>query len=275
MKRTNLLLALLLAATACKLPARPGMPDLSLPGAPGDGAAPAVDPLAVTPEITAAVDAADRTDADRALDKGRKPAELLAFLGVRPGMKVADLAAGGGWTTELLARVVGPTGVVYGENPRWVLQKFAEKPWKERLARPALKGVVRADRELEYPLPPEADGLDLVVMSLFYHDTVWLEVDRERMNRSVFEKLRPGGLYAIVDHAARDGAGTKDAKTLHRIEEKAVQDEVEHAGFKLLRSGAFLRNEADKRDWNDAPNVAGAKRGTSDRFVLVFEKPKG
>lgn len=275
MQRTALSLALraslLFALGGCHLL----QPPPGLAKAPGSsGAEATADALAITPEIRAAVDAPDRTDADKALDAGRKPAELLALLGIRPGMKVAELVAGGGYTTELLARVVGDSGVVYAENPRLILQKFAEKPWKERLAKPVMKNVVRADRELEYPLPPEAKDLDAVAMVLFYHDTVWMETDRERMNRSVYEKLAPGGLFAIVDHSASAGEGTKVAKSLHRIEESVVKAEVERAGFRLLRSGDFLRNPDDKRDWNASPTQAGAKRGTSDRFVLVFEKPR-
>ena len=82
------------------------------------------------------VAAPDRSDADRALDAGRFPAEMLAFFGIRPGMRVAELGAGGGYTTELLARAVGPTGRVYGQNSKFVLERFAEKPWSERLAKP-------------------------------------------------------------------------------------------------------------------------------------------
>jgi predicted methyltransferase len=94
-------------------------------------------------------------------------------------MKVADLGAGGGYTTELLARAVGPTGVVYGQNSKFLLERFAEKPWSARLERPVNAVVVRADREFDDPIPPEAKGqLDLVVDVLFYHDTVGLEFHR-------------------------------------------------------------------------------------------------
>src|SRR5262245_495536 len=90
----------------------------------------------VSPAAKAVVAAPDRSEADRALDAGRFPAEMLTFFGIRPGMRVAELGAGGGYTTELLARAVGPTGRVYGQNPKVVLEKFAEKPWSERLAKP-------------------------------------------------------------------------------------------------------------------------------------------
>ena len=102
--------------------------------------------------------ARDRTgfapDSDRALDPGRRPAELLAFLGVRSGNRVAELGAGGGYTTELLARAVGPKGVVYAQNSAALLA-FANESWTRRLARPSMARVVRLDREFESPLPPE------------------------------------------------------------------------------------------------------------------------
>ncbi len=227
----------------------------------------------VPPLLRAAVDAADRDDKDKQLDAGRHPAELLAFAGIKNGMHVAELGAGSGYTTELLARAVGPSGVVYGENSQWVLDRFAQKPWTERLAKPVMKNVVRADREWDDPFPPSAKNLDAVFIVLVYHDTVWLNVDRDKMNRAVFAALRPGGTYIIVDHAAKAGSGTGDVKTLHRIDEATVIDEVTKAGFKLAAEGDFLRNASDARDWNDAPMAAAEKRGTSDRFVLKFMRP--
>lgn len=219
------------------------------------------------------VAAADRTDADRALDAGRKPAEFLAFLDVKPGMKVAELTAGGGYTTELLARAVGPNGVVYGHNSKFVLDRFAAKPWGERLSRPVNKNVVRADRELDDPLPPEATGLDLVVSNAIYHDTVWQKVDRTKMNGAVLRALKPGGAYVVCDSSAKAGTGVADVETLHRIDEQFVKNEVTKSGFKLGAESGFLRNPADTRDWSASPGAAGEKRGTSDRFCLQFVKP--
>jgi predicted methyltransferase len=221
----------------------------------------------------AAVNAPDRSDKDKALDAGRHPAEMLSFFGIAPGMKVAELAATSGYTTELLARVVGPTGVVWGENPTFILDKFAAVPWSTRLGKPVMSNVRRADRELESPLPPEVTDLDAVLLVLFYHDTVWLKTDRAKMNKAVFDALKSGGVYGIVDHAARPGAGTSVAQTLHRIDEKTVIDEVTKAGFKLAAEGDFLKNPNDKHDWNASPTAAAEKRGTSDRFVLKFVKP--
>jgi predicted methyltransferase len=160
----------------------------------------------VTPFIRAVVQDPDRLDADRALDAGRHPEELLAFLEVAPGLLLGEIGAGGGYTTELVARAVGERGRIYAENNRLVLERFAAKPWADRLQRRALRNVVRVDREFDDPLPPEARDLDGVYVVLFYHDTVWMGADRDRMNRAVFDALRPGGFYVIIDHVARAGS---------------------------------------------------------------------
>ncbi|WP_437321514.1 class I SAM-dependent methyltransferase [Sorangium sp. So ce385] len=292
MQRPHALLAFALAAlTGCASapPAAPSAPPAA-PAASQDAAPAATAPAptdaaasapaqATSVEVPAAlravVEAADRADADKALDAGRKPAETLAFFGIQPGMKVAELMAGGGYTAELLARAVGPSGVVYGQNNRFVLERFAEKPWSERLKKPAMKQVVRVDRELDDPLPPEARDLDAVFLVLFYHDAVWMEVDRAAMNRAIFRALKPGGVYAIIDHAGRDGTGVTEVKTLHRIEQKVVRQEIEQAGFRLAAEASFLRTPSDTRDWNASPMASGDKRGMSDRFVLKFVKPGG
>jgi len=197
---------------------------------------------------------------------------MLAFLEVKPGMKVAELGAGRGYTTELLARAVGPTGVVYGQNSRAMLG-FVGDAWRERLARPVNARVVSVERELEAPFPPEAAGLDLVVMNAIYHDTVGMKVDRAAMNRAVLAALRPGGAFVVVDSSARPGSGAGDAETLHRIDEAFVKEEVLAAGFRLAAEGDFLRNPRDTRDWNVSPRAAAERRGTGDRFALRFVKP--
>ena len=223
--------------------------------------------------LRAVVDAPDRSAADRALDAGRHPAETLAFFGVRPGQRVAELFAGGGYTAELLARAVGPEGRVFGQNNRFLLERFAEAPWSARLATPVMRNVTRVDRELDAPIPPEATNLDAVFFLFSYHDTVWMRTDRAAMNRAVFASLRSGGVYGIIDHSAADGRGVEDVQTLHRIEQSTLVGEVTAAGFRLDGEAAFMRNPADTRDWNDSPMAAADRRGTSDRFVLRFVKP--
>lgn len=227
----------------------------------------------MTPAVAQALAAPDRPEADRALDAGRKPEQWLSFFAIAPGQHVAEIAAGGGYTSELLARIVGPSGSVIGENPSIFLQRFAEKPWSERLAKPVMKNVVRSDGEPDAPFPAGTTGLDAVLSVLVYHDTVWQGVDRAAMNHAVFTALRPGGVYGIIDHSGRAGTGATETQTLHRIEESVLRAEVTQAGFVLDGEATFLRNPADTRDWSASPRVAGEKRGTSDRFVLRFKKP--
>ena len=214
----------------------------------------------------------DRTEEDKALDAGRRPVQLLELTRVQPGMNVAELAAGSGYTTELLARAVAPTGKVYAQNPAAFI-KFIGERWPARLARPVNQNVVRVDREMESPLPPEAKDLDVVIANLVYHDFVWMGVDRTTMNRAVFASLKPGGSFIVIDHSAAKGHGVDDVQTLHRIDEDAIIAEVTAAGFKLENRGEFLRNPEDTRDWSTSPMTAGEKRGTSDRFALRFVRP--
>jgi len=254
MKRVVLLLA---CAAACK-----SSPE-SRPSTQTDRAA-----------YEAVVDAPDRSEADRKLDPGRHPMEMLEFLRVTPGMKVLDLGAGGGYTTELIARAVAPGGVVYMQNdPNWL--PFLNDAIAERFTHPAMQGVARADVPFDAPVPAQAKDLDLAVMNVIYHDIANMPVDRAFMNKLIFDALRPGGVYVVIDSSAKDGTGFSETKTLHRIDESVVRDEVQKAGFRLDGEGNFLRNPNDSRDWNSSPGAAAkeGKRGTSDRFALRFVKP--
>ncbi|CAN5171001.1 hypothetical protein BH09MYX1_BH09MYX1_08710 [soil metagenome] len=238
----------------------------------GPPPAPRAPKLAPSPAIVNAVDALDRIEDDRRMDDARHPKELLAFFGVAPGMKVADLGSGRGYTAELLARVVGSEGKLWGQNSAKLIG-FVSGDWATRLAKPVMKNAVRVDREFGDPLPEDARDLDLVTMVLIYHDTVWMGVDRDAMNRAVFAALVPGGIFGVVEHSARAGDGTKVVQTLHRIEEATLKEEVLRAGFVFDGETDVLRNPADPRDWNDAPAESGDRRGTSDRFVIRFKKP--
>jgi|SRR5579883_551891 len=292
----SLTLSLALAAAACggsepasvppKLdipvipPPKPPAPAHPAPASSGSSAGAALPPvrpeaakLPVPAAIQAVVDAPDRTDDDKKLDAGRHPGELLAFLALPAGARVAEIGAGGGYTAELLARDVGPKGKVWAQNNKFILEKFADKPLSARLAKPVNKNVVRVEADFDSPLPPDAKDLDAVLVNLFYHDTVWMNADRDKMNKAVFAALKRGGEYVIVDHSSVEGRGTADVKTLHRIDELAVIHEVERAGFHHVATADFLRNPRDTRDWNDSPGAAGERRGTSDRFVLKFVRP--
>ncbi|HEY0336640.1 MAG TPA: methyltransferase domain-containing protein [Burkholderiales bacterium] len=210
----------------------------------------------------------ERSDADRALDQRRQPENLLEFYGVRPGMRVLDLSAGRGYNTELLARVVGSEGRVYAQNSPQVLTGAGKTAFEERLKKPALSNVVSIISEFDDPIPADVRNLDLVTFNFNYHDTVHMGTDRGRMNRAVFQALKPGGVYIVADHSALPGSGTSATKTLHRIEESAVRSEVEAAGFRLVATGNFLRSAGDSRDVPVFKNPVA-----NDEFVLKFVKP--
>jgi predicted methyltransferase len=218
--------------------------------------------VAAPPDYRAIVESRDRSESDREADRRRKPEQLLAFAGVRAGMKVLDVGAGNGYSTELLARAVGPEGVVYAQNVQQRMQ------FDQRVVERAMRKVVPVVRPFDDPAPPEATNLDLVTILLIYHDTTYLPVDREKMNRRLFEALKRGGHLVIVDHAAKAGAGAGVGKSLHRIEEAQLRREVEAAGFKLVAQGDFLRNPEDKRDEPFFDMLM-----PTDQFALKFVKP--
>jgi predicted methyltransferase len=202
-----------------------------------------------------------RTERDRGMDVRRHPVELLQFAQVKPGMQVLDVATGGGYTSQLLALAVGPSGKVWAQAPQ------PGAVLKERLAANPQAHIVVAARPFDDPVPPEAAPLDLVTLVLNYHDISYLPVDRDAMNRKIFAALKPGGRYVVVDHSALAGTGITAGKTLHRIEEAFVIAEIRRAGFVLDGEGAFMRNAEDARD--KSSNQPG-----SDKFVLRFVKPR-
>ena len=247
----------------------------------------------------------DRTTADRTNDLRRKPEQMLGFIGIRPGIVALDLSAAGGYTTELLARSIGPTGKVYGQSrprdpnaaptnpavpegnsnpnlapgatpaaspaaPRPSPVALADREARLREAGIPAAPIVALSRPFEDPVPSDlaSEQIDLVTLMFNYHDLGHLGVDRARMNQAVFRALKPGGLYVIADHAGRPGTGISKSGTLHRIEEAFLRQEVEAAGFRLAEEGKFLRNPNDPRDKN-TPDPPQPK----DEFVLKFVRP--
>jgi predicted methyltransferase len=235
---------------------------------------PALPAEQIPQNIKDAIAAPDRPAADRKLDAGRRPDQMLAFFGIEPGMKVADLFSGGGYTTELLSRAVGANGTGYAQNPIFPpAYQMIQQAWDQRLRNPALKNVTAVSKGFDDPdliaVPP--DSLDAVIMNMNYHDLVLQKLDRAKVNKEVFKALKFDGVYGIVDHSAKAGSGDKDV-ALHRIDENFLIAEVEQAGFKLAAASNALRHPDDDRTWSTSPRVAGAKRGTSDRFMLKFVK---
>jgi predicted methyltransferase len=233
-------------------------------------AAAAQEPAPPADAVAAAVAHPDRPESDRQRDADRKPAEVLRFYGVAPGMKVADLMAGGGYFTELLSRLVGEEGHVYAQNNAVALKRFADAAMTERLKDGRLANVTRLDRELEDPGLP-AGELDAAFLVLFYHDTYWMKVDRPAMNRQVLAALKPGGIYAVIDHHAQAGSGDRDVQRLHRVDAQLVKKEILAAGFELVEESDLLRHPEDDRTRNVfTPGL----RGKTDQFIYKFRKPQ-
>jgi predicted methyltransferase len=218
-------------------------------------------------DYRAIVASPDRSEADRQTDQRRNPELLLAFTGVRPGMRVLDMGAGGGYSTELLARAVGSSGTVYAQDSQAVSPRATER-FDERAKTSAMRNVVRVLRDYDDPVPPGVRDLELITFFFAYHDTAFTGVDRARMNRGLFEALKPGGVLVIADHSAQAGAGISVAKSLHRIEEATLRREIEAAGFRLAAEADFLRHREDPRD-----SIVFRPKVPVDEFVLKFVRP--
>jgi predicted methyltransferase len=227
----------------------------------------AVAPVARAQDYTAIVAAPDRAEGDRQTDQRRDPVKLLAFTGVKTGMIVLDMGAGGGYSTELMARAVGPSGQVYAQDHETAPR--AKERFDARIKTNAMKNVTALDRPFDDPVPDEVRNLDLITFFFFYHDTTYMAVDRAAMNKKLYAALKPGGLLVIADHSAKPGEGASVGKTLHRIDEAFLKGEVEAAGFKLVGEADFLHHPEDPRD---APVFR--PKVPVDEFVLKFERPK-
>lgn len=226
---------------------------------------------AAAPKVPAAVSAAvadpGRPQADKDKDSGRKPAESVAFAGIKKGDKVADLLAGNAaYYTRIFSKVVGDTGMVYSTG-------FPPRPGAPNPS--PLETIAGEYKNVKVLIGPPADikfpePLDVVWTSLNYHD-IHNANAQDAFNKAAFAALKPGGTYIVIDHAAAPGSGANDTKTLHRIDGALVKKEVEAAGFKLAAEGDFLHNPKDPHTANvhDA-----ALRWHTDQFILKFTKPK-
>ena len=210
-----------------------------------------------------------RPDADIARDAGRKPFAVLAFLGVEEGMTTVDLIAASGYYTEVLSRVVGPTGRVYAQNPARVLRFRGganDLALNNRLLNNRLNNVRRLDREIQ-DLGLVANSVDVVITALNFHDIYNNSPEAAQGALATIKGvLKPGGVLGIIDHHGNPGA---DNKSLHRM---LVQDAVsaaEAAGF-IVESSDLLENSADDRSQGV---FAPAVRGNTDRFLLKLTKP--
>ena len=227
--------------------------------------------------VRAAVAAsAARTPDNVKLDEGRKPAELLAFLGLERGMRVLDLFGGNRYWAEIIAPAVGPQGQVVVWQPTQFLNDKRRAEFAT-FAERQTNGFLSAS---PFQQPSLAPGIyDFAIMNLDYHDVYWESEERKipRMEpdawlKTLYAALKPGGVIGVIDHAAAPGGDTRAVvEKLHRIDPAVVRADFERAGFVLEAESELLRNPAD----DHSINVFDEKiRGKTDRFVFKFRKPR-
>lgn len=219
--------------------------------------------------IAAAISDSARPSADTERDSLRKPAETLAFAGVKPGDQVLELGAGRGYYTRLLSAVVGTQGKV-------TIYTVSVPPKPDQLP-PSLTAITTDSHYANVSLNLKrlvevkpSSAFDVVWTTQNYHDFHNIaDLDILALNRAIFDSLKPGGSYVVVDHAAEAGSGSRDTNTLHRIDREVVIREVTAAGFKLADEGDFLRNPTDPHTANvTTPPI----QGHTDQFALRFRK---
>lgn len=229
-------------------------------------AAPAGDVSASAPHIAAAIADQRRPEADTSRDALRHPADILAFMQVRPGQRIGDVGPGGGYYTRLLAVAVGERGRVYAIDRAGT----AERPRPIAAVAPAYPNMSVVDQgTLSWAAP---EPLDAIMVVNIYHDLVNApdNAGGAVSNRSLFNALKPGGVLLVADHAAAETAAADVTSTLHRIQPSRVRSELEAAGFVFEAESAVLRNPADD---HNARVFEGDIRGRTDQFVMRFRKP--
>jgi predicted methyltransferase len=222
--------------------------------------------------VTAAIADSHRPKSDTDRDADRLPAEMLAFSGVKPGDKVAELIPAGGYATRLLSKTVGAAGHIYSIN-LVTLNDRIKAQIKPVTDEPAFSNVTVSDQVLGELKTPEP--VDVVWTSQNYHDFKnqgMFYADTAAMDKAIFAALKPGGLYIIIDHAAAPGSGTRDTGTLHRIDPETVKSEVLAAGFVLEGESKALANPNDPH--TDRVPGPGNRNDKSDKFFFKFRKPR-
>jgi predicted methyltransferase len=222
--------------------------------------------------ITAAVADPNRPDADRKRDEDRKPAECIAFAGIKPGEHVVDLIPGRRYFTRIFSKVVGPKGWVYAFYPSNIDEIYKKNGATFPLPDdPNYPNVSVIHAPVENFLTPEK--VDVVWTSQNYHDMhdkFFGPPDIAAVNKAIYNSLKPGGIYLVLDHVAEAGSGLRDTDTLHRIDPAQVKKEVEAAGFVFVGESKVLHNPADD---HTQKVFDGSIRGKTDQFIFKFKKP--
>jgi predicted methyltransferase len=266
--RNTLIIAAVVLLAGCGEPAQQD--------APAETPAAAIDAVVdSTPNYKAAVSNSARSEADRERDASRKPAEVLEFFGIKPGMRVLDMFSGGGYYTEILSYVVGPDGMVVAHSNEayagFVGDEAITRYANDRLSNTEI--LMAENNELQL----EADQFDAIMLVLSFHDIFyddpkngWPKINGPKFLTELHGALKPGAVIGIVDHYAAAGSPRETGTTLHRIDPAIVVADMQAAGFVLDGQSELLRNTDDDYSVN---MFDPAVRGKTDRFVMRFVKP--
>jgi predicted methyltransferase len=223
-------------------------------------------------DLAAALASANRPAEDKSRDADRKPAELMQFFGVKPGMTTVDLIALGGYVTEALSVAVGPKGKVYAQNPPVALQLrdgMYAKALTERLANNRLPNVVRVDGDLPASSQIPPGSVDVAITAMNYHDVRNMNPEiAAGFLKAVYSMLKPGGVLGVTDHVGNDGA---DNAQLHRIPKHFLIEDAKAAGYTVEAESDILAHPADDHTKNVFDPTL---RGKTDQFVVRLRKPK-
>ena len=237
----------------------------------GDSSTPDSAPVETSPAVEEQV-MNTRSEEDRARDAGRKPAEVIAAMGIEPGMNILDVIAAGGWYTEVLSNAVGPDGHVTAQNPPRVLQfrdGANEVAISARLADGRLANVTRLNKNTE-ELTADDDQFDAALTALNLHDIYNRgggEVAVPAL-AAVYTVLKPGGFFVIIDH---EGLAENDNAELHRMVKADAIHVAEAAGFVLETDSGVLHHPSDDMSMHMRDDSVSGK---TNRFVLKFRKPE-
>jgi predicted methyltransferase len=268
---------LLLGACSQQSPPASETPAAEQAAAAPEAAAPAATPAQPSADpIAAALAASGRLPEDLQADAGRKPADVLAFFAVAPGMTVLDFFSGGGYYTEILSHLVGEQGRVFAHNNTPYLD-FVKEEIAKRYADPSrlanVERFIGENNQLELP----ENRFDFVLLSMAYHDVYmvdeehgWVRIDAPKLLAEIHAAMKPAAVVGVIDHAAAAGAPAETGGTLHRIDPELLKRDFTAAGFVFDGEIDVLRSAADD---HSQLVFADEIRGKTDRFVFRFRKP--
>ena len=217
--------------------------------------------------ILTAVEHEHRPDSDRERDQNRKPSEVLDFFKIQTTDKIGEINAGRGYFSSIMAYALQQGGLVYAHTSPMSVERWKGNPIEKRLNEFPQNNLIPVVGEMESPNFPEK--LDKIFNVMTYHDSVWTKADRDAMNISIYQTLKPGGIYGIIDHNAKEGTGIDNCHDIHRIEKSYVIEEVTKAGFYFEDESEILNNPQDSMDLMVFDKSI---RDQTSRFILVFKK---